>query len=52
MEKIYLLTVGNKDQAFYTLKKLCEEIGISHKGLKEKLPFSQGSFSIKVIDLS
>jgi len=52
MEKIYLLTVGNKSEAFYTLKKLCQSIGIDHKGLKEKLPFIQGSFSIKEIDLS
>lgn len=52
MEKIYLLTVGNKSEAFYTLKKLCQSIGIDHKGLKEKLPFLQGSFSIKEINLS
>lgn len=51
MEKIYLLSVGEKDTAFYSLKKLCQSMGISHEGLKEKLPFKQGSFSIKVIEL-
>jgi len=45
-EKIYILVIGEKIKPFSTLKKLAKSIGIEAKGLKEKLPFTQGSFRI------
>lgn len=45
-EKIYILVVGESIKPYSSLKKLAKSIGIDPKGLKEKLPFTQGSFRV------
>jgi hypothetical protein len=47
MDKVYLLITGEKIQAFWSLKKLSEEIGVEVK--KENLPFKSGRFRIEVV---
>jgi len=51
MDNIYLLITGQKIKAFYSLSRLAKSIGIEPKGLKEKLPFKQGSFEIRAVDV-
>ena len=47
MEKIYLLFLGEKVKAFYSLRRLAKEIGVDpHELKKESLPFSSGRLKI------
>jgi hypothetical protein len=51
MDKIYILVFGTKRSGFYSLGRLAKSIGISKAGLKEKLPFKQGSFEIFEVEV-
>jgi len=51
METVYILAIGAKRSGFYSLARLAKSIGIDKKGLKEKLPFKQGSFEIFEVEV-
>lgn len=52
MEKIFLLVVGEKIEAFSSLRRLAKAIKVDPRELKkENLPFESGRFKILEIDL-
>jgi len=49
--KIYLLIIGSKIQAFYSLSRLCKESGLDKEYLKENLPFESGRLRVIEIEV-